>query len=95
MQSQSGRKAVSGKHKAVSGGQKAYALAMEIFRISSKLTNADGENGETETWLDFAKDCGYLAPGDWAKLADECRQVGAILGGMLNDPSPFLLPGCR
>ena len=24
----------------------------------SKLTDVDGENSETETWLDFAKDCG-------------------------------------
>ena len=27
----------------------------------SKLTDADGENGETETWLDFASDCEYLS----------------------------------
>jgi four helix bundle protein len=26
----------------------------------SKLTDVDGENSETDTWLDFAKDCGYL-----------------------------------
>ena len=24
----------------------------------SKLTDSDGENGETETWLNFAHDCG-------------------------------------
>ena len=77
--------------------QKAYALAMEIFRLSkkwpseerfsltdqirrssrsvcanlrealakrryqahfiSKLTDSDGENSETDTWIDFAMDC--------------------------------------
>ena len=26
----------------------------------AQLTDSDGENGETETWLDFARDCGYL-----------------------------------
>ena len=25
----------------------------------SKLTDADGENGETESWLDFASDCEF------------------------------------
>jgi len=88
--------------------QKAYALAMEIFRLSkswppdekysltdqvrrssrgvcanlreawskrryeahfiNKLTDADGENGETATWLDFARDCGYLDPTDYTRL---------------------------
>lgn len=111
--------------------QKAYALAMEIFRLSqswpleekysltdqirrssrsvcanlregwskrryeahfiSKLTDADGENGETATWLDFARDCGYLGPTDYARLADLRREVGSMLGAMLLDPTPFLL----
>jgi len=57
----------------------------------SKLTDADGENGETDTWLDFARDCGYVTEGDHVRLADEARQIGAMLGGMLNDPSPFLI----
>ena len=26
----------------------------------NKLTDADGESAETQTWLDFAHDCGYL-----------------------------------
>jgi len=111
--------------------RKAYALAMEIFRLSKswpseekysvtdqvrrsfrggcanlrevwakrryeahfvlKLTDADGENAETATWLDFARDCGYLAPTDYARLADLCREVGSMLGAMLFDPAPFLL----
>jgi hypothetical protein len=38
-------------------------IPMEIFRLSkfwpAELTDADGENSETDTWLDFARDCGY------------------------------------
>lgn len=56
-----------------------------------KLTDADGENSETATWLDFARDCGYLAPSDYARLSDLCREVGSMLGAMLLDPAPFLL----
>ena len=111
--------------------QKAYSLAMEIFRFSenwpveekfsltdqvrrssrsvcsnlreawakrryeahfiSKLTDSDGENSETDTWLDFARDCQYLSEEDHLHLVQECQAVGAMLGSMINDPSSFLL----
>jgi four helix bundle protein len=57
----------------------------------SKLTDADGEAAETDTWLDFALDCGYLALEDHKRLTAECEQVGGMLGSMLNNPEPFLL----
>ena len=61
----------------------------------SKLTDADGENGETDTWLDFAKDCGYLSEVNHLRLTNECREVGAMLGSMINDPSSFLIKKSR
>jgi len=61
----------------------------------SKLTDADGENAETDTWLDFARDCGYLDKAKHARLTTECREVGAMLGGMLRNPTPFLLKPTR
>jgi len=57
----------------------------------SKLTDADGENSETETWLNFAKDCGYLSVADHERLSEKCRSVGKMLGSMLRNPDPFLL----
>ena len=57
----------------------------------SKLTDADGENGETETWLDFALDCGYLSKRDHTLFTHRCHEVGAMLGSMINDPSSFIL----
>ena len=59
----------------------------------SKLTDADGENSETDTWLDFARDCGYLSVSDHSRLVKGCREIGAMIGAMLNDPTPFLLKG--
>jgi four helix bundle protein len=61
----------------------------------SKLTDADGENGETDSWLDFACECGYLAKPDHAELNGECREVGAMLVSMANNPSSFLLTSDR
>ena len=57
----------------------------------SKLTDADGENGETETWLDLAHDCIYLSKGDHVIFTEKCREVGAMLGSMINDPSSFIV----
>lgn len=58
----------------------------------SKLADSDGENSETDTWLAFAKDCGYLSPSDHVRLTAECKEVGAMLGAMLKAPGPFLIP---
>jgi four helix bundle protein len=60
-------------------------------RLLGKLADSDGENSETDTWLDFARDCGCLAPDEHARLSAECRQVGAMLGSMIKNPSPFLV----
>jgi four helix bundle protein len=57
----------------------------------SKLTDSDGENSETDTWLDFAMDCGYISSSDHSRLTDECTKIGSMIGSMLNNPKPFLL----
>ena len=56
-----------------------------------KPTDCDGENGETDTWLDFAKDCAYLNEADHHRLNGRCVSVGKMLGSMLMNPEPFLL----
>ena len=57
----------------------------------SKLTDCDGENSETATWLDFAFNCGYLSSEDFERLSKLCRQIGGMLGAMLKNPSPFII----
>ncbi len=71
----------------------------------SKLTDCDGlrlvasaserENGETDSSLDFAKDCGYIDLEKHAHLAEENRSVGRMLGSMLKNPKPFLTSDTR
>jgi four helix bundle protein len=56
-----------------------------------KLTDCDGENSETDTWLDFAKDCGYLNEADYERLNEKCENVSKMLGSMTRNPSKFLL----
>ena len=71
--------------------REAWAKRRYEAHFVSKLTDADGENGETETWLDFAFDCGYLSKSDYARFVEDCKEVGAMLGSMINDPSSFIL----
>jgi len=40
-----------------------------------KLTDCDGENSETNTWLDFAKDCEYIDIETHALLIRETEDI--------------------
>lgn len=57
----------------------------------SKLTDCDGENSETDSSLDFAKDCGYITEAQHANLNELNREVGRMLGSMINHPEQFLI----
>ncbi len=71
--------------------REAWAKRRYEAHFVSKLTDADGENSETDTWLDFAKDCGYIEFGTHERLSGECQIVGGMLGSMLRNPTPFLI----
>ena len=48
------------------------------------------ENGETEVWLDFAKDCNYLAVEKHTRLYSLNEEVAKLLAYMINHPEKFL-----
>ena len=111
--------------------QKAFSLAMEIFKVSksfpkeetysltdqirrssrsvcaniaeanrkrryvkhfiSKLTDSDGENSETSTWLDFALECEYITKETHLDLNQKAVEIGKLINFMINNPDKF---GC-
>jgi four helix bundle protein len=71
--------------------REAWAKRRYEAHFISKLTDADGENSETHTWLDFAKDCQYLSETKHRYLVEECQAVGAMLGSMIKNPTSFLI----
>ena len=71
--------------------REAWAKRRYEAHFTSKLTDADGENSETGTWLDFASDCGYLIKSDHAKLSEKCSSIGKMIGSMLKNSDPFIL----
>jgi four helix bundle protein len=55
----------------------------------NKLTDSLGEEFETETWIDYAKDCNYIDMDTHKKLISEYEQVKKILISMINNPSKW------
>src|SRR2546425_4236407 len=70
--------------------REAWAKRRYEAHFISKLTDCDGENGETDSSLDFAKDCGYITSEQHAELVALSHEVGRMLGSMIKNPSPFL-----
>ena len=70
--------------------REAWAKRRYEAHFTSKLTDCDGENSETDTSLDFAKDCGYISADEHLKLVSCCAEIGRILGSMIQNPTPFL-----
>ena len=55
----------------------------------SKLTDCSGEASETEVWLDFSKDLGYLELTKYNELIEKCDEVGRMLSGMIGKADKF------
>ena len=58
--------------------------------LLNKLTDCDAEGAETQVWLDFAFDCGYLAKEKYRELIAGYEEVGRMLGGMIANPERFM-----
>jgi four helix bundle protein len=71
--------------------REAWAKRRYPAHFISKLTDSDGENSETDSSLDFAKDCKYITPSEHGELAGLNHEVGRMLGSMIERPQPFLL----
>jgi four helix bundle protein len=55
----------------------------------SKLIDCAGEAGETEVWLDFSKDFGYLNEKKYSELIDKYDEVNRMLYGMMDKSEKF------
>ncbi len=55
----------------------------------SKLFDSDAEATETQVWLDFSTDCGYLPKERHEKLITGYEEVGKMLGSMIAVPEKF------
>jgi four helix bundle protein len=66
-----------------------------LMHFVNKLSDCDGEINETDTSLDFAKDCEYITADEHRELSAACAEVGRMLRAMIKNPDPFLLPNVQ
>ena len=71
--------------------REAWAKRRYVANFVSKLTDCDAENSETDTSLDFARDCGYISAQEHASLTAEICEIGKMIGSMIQKPDPFIL----
>lgn len=73
------------------GGQIAEAWAKRRYEkhFISKLTDADGEQQETQHCIGVAYDCEYWDRATATDLREKCQEIGRLLGGMLEKSDQF------
>jgi four helix bundle protein len=71
--------------------REAWAKRRYESHFISKLTDCDGECGETDTSLDFARACSYISDEVHRELCMSNSEVSRMLSSMIRDPDKFLL----
>ncbi len=57
----------------------------------SKIVDCAGEAGETEVWLDFSRDFGYIGDDQYKELMKKYEEVNRMLSGMIDKADKFCL----
>ena len=67
----------------------AYRKRLYPKHFKSKLTDADAENSETFTWLEFAFACEYIDDSTFQDLNIKSVEIGKLINYMINNPDKF------
>ncbi|MBP4139534.1 four helix bundle protein [Flavobacterium geliluteum] len=67
----------------------AYRKRIYPKHFYSKLTDSDGENSETQVWLEFAFACTYISNTLYQELLGESLEIGKLINYMLLNPEKF------
>ena len=57
----------------------------------SKISDADMENSETQVWIDFSLQCGYITSDTYNTLLAKTSEIGRILNHMTCYPEKFVM----
>jgi four helix bundle protein len=66
-----------------------WAKRIYIKAYVNKLTDALGEEYETETWVYYSKDCNYIDDSVFQHLLNSYDEVRKMLISMINNPEKF------
>ena len=67
----------------------AYRKRKYPNHFTSKLTDVDMENSETQGWLEFAKECNYITIEVYNQLHGLSDEVGRLVQYMIDNPGKF------
>lgn len=67
----------------------AYRKRKYPAHFVSKISDADMENTETQTWFDYALSCKYINKVKYTELNKESEEVGKLLNYMMEHPEKF------
>jgi four helix bundle protein len=70
-------------------GQEAWKKRVYPKMFVSKIIDAAGEAGETEVWLDIAKDAEFLSVERYRELSEGYDEVNRMLFAMAEKPDKF------
>lgn len=66
-----------------------YRKRMYEAHFVSKMSDADMENSETLTWVDFALACKYIDKTQYNKLIENSEEVGRLISHMIRFPEKY------
>lgn len=66
-----------------------WARKSYIKSFVNKLTDSPGEEYETETWLDYSKDCNYITSEKHQELMNGYDEVRKMLISIINNPEKW------
>jgi four helix bundle protein len=58
--------------------------------FSSKMSDSDMENTETQVSLDFAFECKYISQEQYNNLIEKSEEVGRLLNHMIENPEKYI-----
>ncbi len=71
--------------------REAWAKRRYEAHFIGKLTDCDGENSETDSSVDFARDCQYISADEHQFLTAKCADIERMLGQMMKKSQSFLI----
>ena len=67
----------------------AYRKRQYPKHFVSKLSDSDAENGETQTWLEYAVACEYASKEAVTPIWRSTEEVGKLLSDMIRNPRKY------
>ncbi len=68
----------------------AYRKRIYPAHFVAKISDADMENTETQTWLDFGLECKYINSEEFENLYRQTCEIGKLLNHIYNNPEKYL-----